>query len=319
MEAVLQQAQLCSVSASFRSAFRLANVNSRLCSRGFGAVRCAGKRGGTVSTKRPANATGGFGAKAPVKTSFDAGVLLKRSEQIYTKLIAEHASEGDVREFIICVRQKSEKNSKPVLDDWLPVAELALVSEFDASAVLPQALPILCREVAECAAKGAVALRAISRSCLEYAYEPAEAFYDHVMSGSQMQLSSVECPYGVLGLPKGAPASEVRTAYRSLAAQNHPDKHSGENATAAEQEFKRVTSAYDQIKRAGLAAGGVPTYESLGGTGRNGLSEPISITSKTMSAAIPEGVQVAVRQLDPEITSRFLTRIYARSGGATFV
>ncbi|KAL3682336.1 hypothetical protein R1sor_000358 [Riccia sorocarpa] len=314
MESVLQ-IQVCS--SSFRhhqismspSSFKLTPSCKRLT------VKCASKKGGnsTVSSKRPANASGGFGPKASPKTSFDGGVLLKRSEQLYTKLIAEYAYEGEVREFIVCVRQKSEQNSKPVLDDWLPVAELALVSEQEASIILPQALPVLCREVAECAAKGAVALRSISRNCLEYAYEPAEAFWEHVMSGSQMQLSSTECPYGVLGLPKGAPATEVRTAYRSLAAKSHPDKHTGSAATAAEEEFKRVTTAYQLIKRTGLDDGGVPTYESLGGTGRNGLSEPISVNNRNMSAPIPYGVQVAVRQLDPEITSRFLTRIFARS------
>ncbi|KAL3700596.1 hypothetical protein R1sor_018618 [Riccia sorocarpa] len=47
-------------------------------------VKCASKKGGnsTVSSKRPVNASGGFGPKAAPKTSFDGGVLLKRSESI---------------------------------------------------------------------------------------------------------------------------------------------------------------------------------------------------------------------------------------------
>jgi hypothetical protein len=253
--------------------------------------------------------------------AFDAGVLLRRSEQLYTRLLAEYVSEGEVREFVICVREKrSTTTSKAsVLDDWLPVAELALVSEQDASEALPVILPILCREVAECAAKGAVALRSISRSGLEYAYEPAEAFYEHVMSGSNVKLSSEECPYAVLGLEKGAPASEVRSAYRSLAAKAHPDRQVGGDAVAAEVEFKRVTSAYDQIKRAGLASEGGPSYASLGGNARNGLSGAIVINSSNRASEVPEGVKVAVRQLDSEIISRFLTRLYARSGGAATV
>lgn len=76
--------------------------------------------------------------------AFDAALLLRRSEQVYTKLVAEHTLEGEVREFVICVRQKGGKNSQ-VLGDWLPVAELALVSDLDASVALPVALPILCR------------------------------------------------------------------------------------------------------------------------------------------------------------------------------
>jgi hypothetical protein len=76
--------------------------------------------------------------------AFDAGLLLRRSEQQYTRLVTEHSREGDVREFVICVRQKGGSNTE-VLGDWLPVAELALVSEQDASVALPMALPILCR------------------------------------------------------------------------------------------------------------------------------------------------------------------------------
>lgn len=253
--------------------------------------------------------------------AFDAGVLLRRSEQLYSRLLAEYATEGEVREFVICVREKRRATGKAgsVLDDWLPVAELALVSEQDASVALPVLLPILCREVAECAAKGAVALRSISRSGLEYAYEPAEAFYEHVMSGSTVKLSSEECPYAVLGLAKGAPAAEVRTAYRSLAAKSHPDMQFGADASVAEAEFKRVTNAYDQIKRAGLASEGAPSYASLGGNARNGLSEPIVISSNNTSSELPKGIKVAVRQLDSEIISQFLTRLYARSGAASAV
>jgi hypothetical protein len=75
---------------------------------------------------------------------FDAALLLRRSEQAYTRLVAEHTQEGDVREFVICVRQKGSK-SYGAMGDWLPVAELALVSQWDASVALPIALPVLCR------------------------------------------------------------------------------------------------------------------------------------------------------------------------------
>ncbi len=76
--------------------------------------------------------------------AWDAGVLLRRSEQSYSHLFAEHSKEGEVREFVICVRQNDNKSSA-VLDDWLPVAELALVSEIDASVALPAVLHVLCR------------------------------------------------------------------------------------------------------------------------------------------------------------------------------
>lgn len=71
-------------------------------------------------------------------------MLLRRSEQLYSRMVAEHSKEGEVREFVICVRQRDSKHSE-VLGDWLPVAELALVSEEDASVALPLVLPVLCR------------------------------------------------------------------------------------------------------------------------------------------------------------------------------
>lgn len=47
---------------------------------------------------------------------------------------------------------------------------------------------------------------------LEYAYEPAEAFYEFVLgTGSSSQpLTNAECPYSVLGLAKGASTSQVK-------------------------------------------------------------------------------------------------------------
>lgn len=81
-----------------------------------------------------------------------------------------------------------------------------------------------------------------------------------------------------------------------------------------------MTRAYDQIKRTGLAEDGdIATYASLGGTGRNGLSEPINMNSTNMQAKLPEEIQVAVRPLDSEIIGRFLARSCARTGSAVTV
>lgn len=48
-------------------------------------------------------------------------------------------------------------------------------------------------------------------SCsLEYAYEPAEGFYEFVLGISQLPPhDNNECPYSVLGLPQGAPVSQA--------------------------------------------------------------------------------------------------------------
>src|SRR2546423_8204301 len=51
--------------------------------------------------------------------------------------------------------------------------------------------------------------------------------------------------YDTLGVKKGAPADEIKKAYRKLAAQHHPDKNPGD--TSAEEKFKEVQNAYDVL------------------------------------------------------------------------
>jgi molecular chaperone DnaJ len=51
--------------------------------------------------------------------------------------------------------------------------------------------------------------------------------------------------YDTLGVKKGAPADEIKKAYRKLAAQYHPDKHPGDSS--AEERFKEVQNAYDVL------------------------------------------------------------------------
>ncbi len=68
--------------------------------------------------------------------------------------------------------------------------------------------------------------------------------------------------YEVLGVPKGATADEVKSAYRRLARQYHPDV-SKENPKVAEEKFKELSEAYevlvDPTKRA--------RYDQLGFSG----------------------------------------------------
>ncbi len=52
--------------------------------------------------------------------------------------------------------------------------------------------------------------------------------------------------YDVLGVPKTASADEIKTAYRRLAREHHPDV-SKENPKAAEEKFKEISEAYEVL------------------------------------------------------------------------
>jgi DnaJ-class molecular chaperone len=50
--------------------------------------------------------------------------------------------------------------------------------------------------------------------------------------------------YAVLGIASNASVDEVKTAYRKLASQLHPDKNSSSEAPAM---FRRVQEAYERL------------------------------------------------------------------------
>ena len=52
--------------------------------------------------------------------------------------------------------------------------------------------------------------------------------------------------YAVLGVPKGAPEKDIKSAYRRLARKWHPDANPG-NAKAAEEKFKEISEAYEVL------------------------------------------------------------------------
>src|SRR3954451_17846141 len=51
--------------------------------------------------------------------------------------------------------------------------------------------------------------------------------------------------YEVLGVPRGASNEEIRSAYRKLARQNHPDVNKD---PAAEHRFKKIAEAYEVLR-----------------------------------------------------------------------
>ena len=85
--------------------------------------------------------------------------------------------------------------------------------------------------------------------------------------------------YRVLGVSDTASAKEIKSAYRKLSRQYHPDANEGD--AAAEERFKEVSAAYDvvgneerrkeydEVRRLGPAAAGFP-----GGGGPGGFTLP---------------------------------------------
>lgn len=57
--------------------------------------------------------------------------------------------------------------------------------------------------------------------------------------------------YEILGLKSGASEDDIKTAYRKLAMEWHPDKHqkdSEEDQKKAEEKFKEISEAYENLK-----------------------------------------------------------------------
>ena len=57
-------------------------------------------------------------------------------------------------------------------------------------------------------------------------------------------------PYQVLGISRGTSDDEVKKAYRALSRKYHPDANvNNPNKEQAEEKFKQVQQAYDQIMK----------------------------------------------------------------------
>lgn len=69
-------------------------------------------------------------------------------------------------------------------------------------------------------------------------------------------------PYKVLGVPENASEEEIKKAYRTLSRKYHPDANvNNPNKEQAEEKFKEIQQAYQQIMRARENGG---SYQSSG-------------------------------------------------------
>src|SRR3954465_14492854 len=91
-------------------------------------------------------------------------------------------------------------------------------------------------------------------------------------------------PYEVLGVPRGASAAAIKSAYRKLAKKHHPD--SNKNDPKAAERFSEINSANEiigdedkrkQFDRGEMAAEGNPRFQGFhGGDPRGPAGGPSS-------------------------------------------
>src|SRR6476620_4141940 len=96
-------------------------------------------------------------------------------------------------------------------------------------------------------------------------------------------------PYEVLGVPRGASAAAIKSAYRKLAKKHHPD--SNKNDPKAAERFSEINSANEiigdedkrkQFDRGEIDADGKPRFQGFpGGGGPRGRAGPGGFESYT--------------------------------------
>ena len=129
-------------------------------------------------------------------------------------------------------------------------------------------------------------------------------------------------PYEVLGVPRGASAAAIKSAYRKLAKKHHPDAN--KNDPKSQARFSELNSANEilgdearrkQFDRGEIDAEGKPRFQGFpGGDPRNRGARPVasratpsaadpaaaaSRTSSTACSAVPD----AARGRDPAAPS----------------
>jgi curved DNA-binding protein CbpA len=96
-------------------------------------------------------------------------------------------------------------------------------------------------------------------------------------------------PYSILGVPRGASEKDIKSAYRKLAKELHPDRNS-DNPKATER-FSEVTRAYDLLsdkdKRARFDRGEIDIDGNPPGSDSAGAVRAAALAGGTSAASAP--------------------------------
>ena len=103
-------------------------------------------------------------------------------------------------------------------------------------------------------------------------------------------------PYSVLGVPRNASDEEIKKAYRRLSRKYHPDANiNNPNKDQAEEKFKEVQQAYEQIMRereygtGSQNAGGYGGFGGFGGQQRSTYEDEESVRRRAAANFIRSG------------------------------
>ena len=92
--------------------------------------------------------------------------------------------------------------------------------------------------------------------------------------------------YEVLGVPRSAPAAEIKRVYRQLARKHHPDLQPAAERPRAAERFKEINEAYEVLSDPDKRA----KYDALGANWKNGMdfTPPPGATGRSAEGLSPE-------------------------------